>query len=311
MAEVLVVGSINMDLVVKTDEIPKIGETLLGNELLQIPGGKGANQGAAIAKLKNHVTFLGKVGNDVYADVMLKSMEDSGVDVSHIERCNTNTGIAVINVDKHGNNNIVVISGANGLVDKDYLQSKIDVFKSAKIVLFQLEIPIDSVKEGLIIAKNLGKTTILNPAPAKDLDDEIINNVDILIPNEHELQRLSKIMITNDESLLEASKVMLNKGIKQIIVTLGSRGVLYVTKDEHCFFEAYKVDAVDTTAAGDSFIGGFTAMYIKGSSIEESITRGQAAAALAVQKIGAQSSLPTLEEVEAFIINKQTNFREA
>lgn len=303
MSEVLVVGSINMDLVVKTDEIPKIGETLLGSELLQIPGGKGANQGAAIAKLRNDVTFLGKVGNDVYADVMLKSMEDSGVDISHIERCNTNTGIAVINVDKHGNNNIVVISGANGFVDKDYLQMNIEVFKSSKIVLFQLEIPIDSVKEGLIIAKKLGKTTILNPAPARDLDDEIINNIDILIPNEHELQRLSKVNITDDESLLEASKLLLNKGIKQIIVTLGSRGVLYVTKDEHSFYKAYKVDAVDTTAAGDSFIGGFTSAYIKGSSIEESITRGQAAAALAVQKIGAQSSLPTLEEVEAFIMH--------
>lgn len=302
MADVLVVGSINMDLVVKSDEIPKIGETLLGNELIQVPGGKGANQGVAIAKLENKVVFLGKVGNDEYADTMIKSMEKSGVDVSKIERCDANTGIAVINIDRHGNNNIVVISGANNFVDKEYLYKNMDEFKNAKLVLFQLEIPLDTVREGLKISKKLGKITILNPAPADDLDDDIIENVDILIPNEHELERLSKIKITDNESLLLAAKVLLEKGVKQIIVTLGSKGVLNISKNKHEFFKAHKVDTVDTTAAGDSFIGGFISAYLKGFSIEEAIEIGQRAAALTVQNIGAQSSLPTLKEVEAFTI---------
>lgn len=300
MSDVLVVGSINMDLVVKTDEIPKVGETLLGNELLQIPGGKGANQAVSIAKLKNKVKFLGKVGNDVYGDLMLNSLKEAGINTQFIEKSNTSSGIAVINVDKEGNNNIVVIPGANGLVDINCLNRNLEAFKESEIVLFQLEIPLDTVKEGLRIAKELGKTTILNPAPAHELDDEIISNIDILIPNEHELERLSKVKVTNDKSLIEASNVLLDKGIKQIIVTLGSKGALYVTEDDFEFFNAYKVNAVDTTAAGDSFIGGFTSALIKGLSISEAVDFGQRTAALAVQKLGAQSSLPTLEEVEAF-----------
>lgn len=302
MTEVLVIGSINMDLVVKVNEIPKIGETLLGNRLLQIPGGKGANQGVAIAKLKSGVTFLGKVGNDIYADIMLNSMKEAGVNIEHIERSETSTGIAIINVDKQGQNNITVIPGANALVDREYLERHKDAFESAKAVLFQLEIPLDTVCEGLRMAKELGKITILNPAPAHDLDDEIIKNIDILIPNEHELERLSNVKVSDDNSLLEAAEVLLNKGIKQIIVTLGSKGALHVTKDQHCFYKAYTVDAVDTTAAGDSFIGGFTTAYIRGFDMNQAIDMGQRTAALAVQKLGAQSSLPTLEEVENFNI---------
>lgn len=297
---ITVVGSINMDLVVKTDEIPKIGETLLGNELLQIPGGKGANQGVAIAKLNNHVNFLGMIGNDAFGEELLKSMKSSGVNIEHIEKTGDATGIAVINVDKEGNNNIIVIPGANSRVDNEYLRRHYSAFEEAEIVVFQLEIPVETVKEGLKISKELGKTTILNPAPAQELDDEIIWNIDILIPNEHELERLSKVIVHDENSMLEAAKVLLNKGIKQIIVTLGSKGVLYIDQDSHKFFKSYKVNVVDTTAAGDSFIGGFTSSYIKDLNIEKAIEMGQKTAALSIQKVGAQSSLPTLKEVENF-----------
>lgn len=304
MSDVLVIGSINMDLVVKVDEIPKVGETLLGNELIQVPGGKGANQAVAISKLKREVSFLGKVGNDSYGDEMIKSMNNSGVDTSLIEGCDSNTGIAVINVDKKANNNIVVIPGANFQVDNDYLNRNLDAFEDTKIVLLQLEIPMETVKESLRIAKNLGKVTILNPAPANYLDDEIIGNVDILIPNEHELERLSKVKITDNESLLKAANMLLAKGIKEIIVTLGKEGVLYVNKNGHTLYEAHLVEAVDTTAAGDSFIGGFTTAYLLGMDMGKAIDIGQIAASLTVQKFGAQSSLPTLEEVEAHIVSK-------
>ncbi len=173
---IVVVGSINMDLVVRTDEIPNIGETVLGNELLQIPGGKGANQGVSMAKLGNEVIFLGKVGNDEFGgDKLLNSMKNAGVNIEHIEREYTSTGVAVINVDKKGNNNIVVIPGANQKVDGgDYLNRHISVLEKGDVVVFQLEIPIETVKEGLKIAKSLGKITVLNPAPAYDLDEQII-----------------------------------------------------------------------------------------------------------------------------------------
>ncbi|MCQ4923527.1 ribokinase [Tissierella carlieri] len=297
---VTVVGSMNMDLVIKVNEIPQIGETLLGNELLQIPGGKGANQGVAIAKLNNEIIFLGKVGKDVFGDALIESMKESGVNIEHIEKTDESTGIAVINVDKHGNNNIIVIPGANGNVDKEYLQRHLIAFEKADIVVFQLEVPLETVKEGLKIARKLGKTTILNPAPAYELDDEIIENIDILIPNEHELERISKIKITDQDSILKAANKLLHKGIRQIIVTLGSKGVLYIDTRGHKFFEAYKVNVVDTTAAGDSFIGGFVSSYIENGNIERSIEMGQKTAALAIQKVGAQSSLPTKEEVDNF-----------
>ncbi len=300
MSMVTVVGSMNMDLVVNTDEIPRIGETILGKELLQIPGGKGANQGVAIAKLNNNITFLGKVGKDGFGDELLKSMGDAGVNIEHIEREDISTGIAVINVDKEGNNNIVVIPGANGRVDSEYLNRHISAFEDADVIVFQLEIPLETVKEGLRISKSLGKKTILNPAPAMDLDDEIIENVDILIPNEHELGRLSNIEIDDDDSIIRAANVLFEKGIEEIIVTLGSRGVLHIDNNGHKFFKAYKVKAVDTTAAGDSFIGGFVSSYMEDKDMERAIDMGQKTAALAIQRIGAQSSLPTREEVQNF-----------
>lgn len=299
-SKITVVGSMNMDLVVRTDEIPKIGETVLGNELLQIPGGKGANQGVAMAKLNNYVNFLGMVGEDSFGEELLKSMESAGVNIDHIEKTKSSTGIAVINVDQEGNNNIIVISGANSSVDDEYLNRHYSAFKEADIVVFQLEIPVETVKEGLRISKELGKITILNPAPAQELDDHIIRNIDILIPNEHELERISKVKIENEDSMLKAAKVLLNKGIKQIIVTLGAKGVLYVNEESHKFFKSYKVDVVDTTAAGDSFIGGFTSSYLEYKNIEEAIEMGQKTAALSIQKLGAQSSLPTKIEVDNF-----------
>lgn len=300
MKKILLVGSMNMDLVVNTDEIPRLGETVIGNTFAQIPGGKGANQAVAMAKLESNVTFLGKVGEDAFGDDLIKSMKDSGVNTNYIERDENPTGIALINVDKDGNNNIVVIPGANWKVDKEYLKRHKEAFKESDIVVFQLEIPIGTVKKGLEIAKNLGKTTILNPAPARDLDDEIINNIDILIPNEHELERMAKIPIIDKSSMLEAARILLNKGIKEIIVTLGSKGVLYINKENHKFIESYKVKVVDTTGAGDSFIGGFTSSYIEDGDIEKSINMGQKTAALSIQKFGAQSSLPTREEVDKF-----------
>ena len=299
-SSITVLGSINMDLVVRCDEIPKIGETLIGQELLQIPGGKGANQAVSIARLNKEVIFLGKVGRDNFGFELLRSMNRSGVNTLYIERENISSGIAIINVDRKGNNNIIVIPGSNDKIDKQYLNKNIEAIEKSDIILFQLEIPMDTVREGLRTSKILGKTTILNPAPAADLDDEMISNIDILIPNEHELERMSKIKIKDRSSIIKASQYMLDKGIKMIIVTLGSKGVFYMDGNGYQFFEAYKVDVKDTTAAGDSFIGGFVSSYMEDKDIIKSIDMGQRAAAITIQRIGAQSSLPTKEEVNNF-----------
>lgn len=300
MKKILVVGSINMDLLVSTDEIPRPGETVMGNDLSQIPGGKGANQAVAMSKLNSDVTFLGKIGNDPFGETLLTSMKNSGVDTSYIEEDGETTGIAVINVDKDGNNNIVVIAGSNWKVDNDYLERNEKAFEESDVVVFQLEIPIETVKTGLKMAKDLGKTTILNPAPASDLDDETIRNIDIFIPNEHELARMAGVEVKDKDSMLKAAKLLLGKGIKEIIVTLGSQGILYVNKETHKFIDSYHVKVVDTTAAGDSFIGGFTTSYIEDGSIEKAIDLGQRTAALSIQKLGAQSSIPSREEVNNF-----------
>lgn len=300
MSDIVVIGSINMDLVVKTDDIPKIGETVLGHELVQVPGGKGANQSVAISKLGNKITFIGKVGEDMFGNILVDSLKDASVDTSRIEKENCNSGIAIINVDKEGNNNIVVIPGSNSKVDNDFLHKNIDVVENSKIVLFQFEIPLETVKNGLKVARKLGKITVLNPAPAYDLDDEIIENIDILIPNEYELEKISKVNIISNSSLLEAANVIIKKGVKELIVTLGSKGVLYVNKNEYKFYEPFKVKAIDTTAAGDSFIGGFLSSYVKDKDMDKSIELGQKAAALAIQKIGAQSSIPTMDEIKNF-----------
>lgn len=289
-----------MDLVVNTDEIPKVGETVLGKSLSQIPGGKGANQAVAIAKVGGDVTFLGKVGHDHFGDFVLKSMKDSGVEINLIEKIDKATGIAVINVDKAGNNNIVVVPGANFCVDTKYLNKNKKAFSEADIVVFQLEIPLVSVKEGLKISKSFNKITILNPAPAFDLDDETISYIDILIPNEHELARMANIEVVDKESMIKAAKVLIKKGVKRIIVTLGSQGVFYVDKDNQKQYPAFKVEVVDTTAAGDSFIGGFSKSYVKNKDISKAIEMGQITAALSIQKFGAQSSIPNQKEVEDF-----------
>lgn len=300
MGNIVVIGSINLDLVVKVDEIPKIGETVMGNSISQIPGGKGANQAVAMAKLGCEVDFLGKVGNDSFADIVLNSMEESGVNIKNIKSENASTGIAVINVDKNANNNIIVIAGANGKVDEAYLLENEEIIEKAEAVVFQLEIPIETVKYGLRLAKKHDKLTILNPAPAYELDDEIIENVDIIIPNEHELSRIANKEIKDENSLIGACKMLIGKNVKRIIVTLGEKGALYV--DEHVtkMYPSYKVKAVDSTAAGDAFIGGFVANYTKTYDIDDAIDMGQKTAAISIQRFGAQTSLPTLEEVLNF-----------
>ena len=300
MKKIVVIGSINMDLVTICERAPRGGETLLGKKFMQIPGGKGANQAVAMGKMKSPVSMLGKIGREGMGDILLDSMKKDGIDISNIEYCDETTGIAKIIVEENGQNRIIVVPGANYEVDSSYIDRHLDAIKNCDILVTQLEIPIETVKYSLKKAKEFGKITILNPAPATKLDEEIILNSDYIIPNETELELLSRMSITDEKSVINAADVLLKKGVKGLIVTLGSKGCMYISKVERKAFPAYRVKAIDTTAAGDSFIGGFVNGLASGLNFEESIDRGTKVAAISVTRIGAQTSIPTLEEVLNF-----------
>lgn len=299
MKKVVVVGSINMDLVTRCKRAPKGGETLFGEEFSQVPGGKGANQAVTIGKLGTNVIMLGKIGKDSFGKDMLASMEKNGVNIQHIEEGKKATGIAKIIVEESGQNRILVVAGANSEVDKEYVDRHLAAIKESDIVVTQLEIPIETVEYTLKKAKEFGKITILNPAPARELSDEIIKNSDFIIPNESELALITGMAVETEEEIKKAGKKLLDMGVKNLIITLGSKGSLHLNRDKCEFHSAYKVKAIDTTAAGDSFIGGVV-RELNGDSISEAIEFGTKVSAIAVTKKGAQTSIPTIEEVIKF-----------
>lgn len=299
MKKVVVVGSINMDLVTMCQRVPKAGETIFGDRFFQVPGGKGANQGVAMRKLGTKVTMLGKVGEDSFGNDLINSMKNSGVNTDYIERSKNSTGIAKIIVEANGQNRILVVSGANMDVDKEYIDRHIDVIKDADIVVTQLELPLPTVEYVLGKAKEFDKLTILNPAPAEPLNEKIIRSSDIIIPNETELSFITRMPTDTDEEIKAACEKLLDIGVKELIVTLGSKGSLHINREKSQFHSAYMVKAIDTTAAGDSFIGGFVKALNK-NNIDEAIEFGTKVSAIAVTRIGAQSSIPTLKEVNEF-----------
>ncbi|MGL4404068.1 MAG: ribokinase [Fusobacteriaceae bacterium] len=300
MKKIVVLGSINMDLVTFCERAPRGGETLLGKEFRQIPGGKGANQAVAMGKLGADITMLGKVGTEGMGEILLNSMKKDGVETNKIEKSSKTTGIAKIIVEENGQNRILVVSGANGDVDNQYVDKNIETIKNSDILVCQLEIPMESVKYAFKQAKEMGKITVLNPAPAAHLDEEIIKNSDYIIPNETELEIITGIKTDTLEGVKEAALSLLEKGVKGLLITLGSKGSLYIDREREIMTPAYKVKAVDTTAAGDSFIGGFVKGISEGMEIGVAIELGTKVAAISVTRIGAQTSLPTEKEVKNF-----------
>ncbi|MHB1393017.1 MAG: ribokinase [Clostridia bacterium] len=299
---IAVVGSLNMDLVTYTARMPVTGETIMGKNFRQIPGGKGANQADAIAKLGAEVKMIGCVGYDDMGNTLLEALQNDGVDVARVKRVDgISTGIASITVDASGNNCIIVVPGANHKLSIEDLQASYEVIQNSEVVVAQLEVPIETVKFAIKTAKQMGKLTILNPAPAIELEDEFLSNVDILVPNDTELELLSGIQVNKVGDLESAAQILINKGVRELIVTLGSKGCIHINKSGSKAYPAYKVNAIDTTAAGDSFIGALSAAISEGKSFEEAIGFAMAVGALTVTKEGAQSSLPLREEVEAFI----------
>ncbi len=301
MRSVLVVGSANMDMVVLTKRFPKPGETVLAHEFGMYPGGKGANQAVACAKLGGDVTFLGKMGRDMFRERLLSSLESEGVDLSNVlVDENAPTGIALITVDGEGQNEIVVVSGSNMKLTVADISAQEKLFDRAGVVMLQLEIPLETVVRAAHMAKERGAAVILNPAPATALPNELLEAVDYITPNESEAELLTGRSVSDAASCVEAARALLERGVSHVILTVGDRGVVHVSADGVHSYPAYRVNVVDTTAAGDAFNGALAYAIGRGDGLEEALPFANAVAASCVTRMGAQTSMPLLRDVERF-----------
>jgi len=302
LRRITVVGSLNMDLVIKVKDMPQVGETILAASCEMIPGGKGANQAYTAGKLGGSVTMLGVVGKDDYGKRLCQSLAKAGVCIDHIKSTeDQGTGTAVTMVNSEGNNSILVIQGANNTVDTAYIDEKMDVIAGSDIILLQLEIPLDTVIYTARKAREMNKTVILDPAPARrDLPDELLECVDLIKPNETELG----ILLGDNEawkSLQKSTESIKEKGVKNVLVTLGEGGAFLNDSNGNIHrFPSHTVRAVDTTAAGDSFIAAVALGLAKGYDLASSIRFANRVASIVVTRKGAQSSIPSLEEVRDY-----------
>lgn len=298
--KIIVIGSLNVDTTYQLPHIPAEGETILATSKTTQRGGKGQNQAVAMSRLGAEVMMIGAVGNDEEGNMLIDGLKIEGIDSSGIIRKSVPSGTASIYLDENARNNIVVYPGANFAMTVEDIDEKIDLIKSAQICVMQNEIPKDVIYHVIEICKNNGIITILNPAPAvKDFDTKYLGMVDYLVPNETELELLLDKKIENNVE--ELAREVLELGCKNVLVTLGSKGSMLINKDEVYNQSAKLVKAVDTTAAGDSFIGGFTTALAMGKDYKEAMEYGTKVSAIAVTKPGAVDSLPTVKEVEDFV----------
>lgn len=299
-ARVAVVGSLNMDLVARAPRLPHPGETLAGRTFAQVAGGKGGNQAVAAARLGAQVSMLGCVGADANGAQLRAGLEAEGIDCAAVETGREATGVALIVVDDASQNAIVIVAGSNGEVTPETIARHEAVLAAADVVICQLETPLDTVQAALATARRLGKTIILNPAPATGpLPADWLPLIDYLIPNELEAATLTGLPVGSPEEAATAAAVLRAAGARNVLVTLGPRGVQAALEGAApALYDAPKVKAVDTTAAGDTFIGGFAAQLAQGASVDAAIRFAQRAAALSVTRAGAQPSIPTWAEVE-------------
>lgn len=295
---ILVVGSSNTDMVVQSDHLPRPGETVLGGTFFMNPGGKGANQAVAAARLGGDVTFVCKVGNDIFGQQASRLFEDEGIDTSFVFTDPVNpSGVALISVDSNAENCISVASGANANLLPSDLKQLDKAMDKADLVLMQLEIPLVTVEHVADVASRKGKRVILNPAPACKLTDELLGKLFLITPNETEAEMISGIKVTDELSAKEAARVIKAKGVENVIVTLGSKGALLYTGSIVEIIPAERVEAIDTTAAGDVFNGALVVALSEGYSLRDASRFASKASAISVTRAGAQSSAPYRYEI--------------
>ena len=298
---IVVIGSSNTDMVIRTKNLPRPGETVLGGTFFMNAGGKGANQAVACARLGGAVTFVCKTGNDVFGHQAYQLFDDEGIDPSYVFSDPKNpSGVALILVDDNAENSIAVASGSNSdLVTAD-IDNSLDAIENSEIVLMQLEIPIKTIEYAAQIAKSRGKMVILNPAPAptEPLPLSILKNIDLITPNETEAELISGIPVVDETSAIAAAKRMAELGVKKIIITMGSKGAMLYEDGEAELIPSIRVKAVDTTAAGDCFNGALTIAISEGRSLKDAVLFANRAAAISVTRPGAQVSMPYRHEVD-------------
>ncbi|MCL9802971.1 ribokinase [Pseudomonas sp. AKS31] len=300
-ANVVVIGSLNMDLVTRAPRLPVGGETLIGHSFATVSGGKGANQAVAAARLGAQVAMVGCVGNDDYGVQLREALLAEQIDCLAVSAVDDSSGVALIVVDDNSQNAIVIVAGANGAMTPAVIDRFDAVLQAADVIICQLEIPDATVGHALKRARALGKVVILNPAPAsRPLPADWFAAIDYLIPNESEAAVLSGLPVDSQETAESAASQLIAMGAGKVIITLGAQGSLFANGQRFEHFPAPKVKAVDTTAAGDTFVGGFAAALANGKSEADAIRFGQIAAALSVTRAGAQPSIPTLSDVQAF-----------
>lgn len=298
MSKITVIGSINMDLMMSTQNFPGAGETVLGESFYTDCGGKGANQAIAAAKLGADVSMIGSVGDDLYGEMMCENLGKYHVDTSSVTiRAQESSGVAMI-VLSDNDNRIIVSSGANASLLPAYIQEKSEVVAASKVVLAQLEVPLETVNYGFRLAKENDCITVLNPSPVQKLPVDLLCNTDILILNEHEAEALINSSVSSVEEAKDCIPRLLALGVKQVVLTLGEKGCVYTSGEEIYFQPARKVTAVDTTGAGDSFCGALISALAKEISMENAIEFATVVSSMTVTKKGTSSSFPTLEEVK-------------
>lgn len=301
MNKVTVVGSLNVDTTMKIKRMPLPGETISTLGKSSAAGGKGANQAVSAARSGAQTFFVGEVGKDRGGEMMLNDLRENGIDVSGIrENAQVGTGSAAILLDEHGQNSILVYGGANQQLSVDDVNAAKKQIMEADFVVAQFETPQAATLRAFELAKENGVTTILNPAPAQKIDPAVLKLTDLIIPNETESQALTGIIITDETSMLMSAAKFAQMGVRNLIITVGAKGAFYCTQDGYNFIPAFKVNAVDTTAAGDTFIGALASQLKPDmSNIEKALVYAQRASSLAVQKMGALPSIPTKQQVIA------------
>jgi len=303
MAKILVVGSINMDLVLRVPHSPVPGETILGSNFQTFPGGKGANQAVAAARMGGEVTLIGKVGNDDFGKVLTQGLVENKVITDYVVKDpDARTGIAMIIVADNGENMIALASGANMNISTDDIQKEEDLFSKTNLLMAQLETPLPAMIKAVELAHAHNVLVVLDPAPAQPLPDSFLEQVDVLTPNESELA-----ILTGEDDIDRGIKILRDRGVKNVVVTLGAKGARLVNETTDLYIPSYKVVPVDSTAAGDAFNGALAVALAEGKSLVEAAQYGMAAGALATTKSGAQPSLPTREAVERMMADPTFN----
>lgn len=305
MMSITVIGSLNMDLVVRTARTPQAGETLVGKDFHLIPGGKGANQAVAAARSGAPTHMLGCVGKDAFGRVLLDSLIAAGVKVDGVSRlADVSSGTATIIVEDSGENRIIIIPGANGMVSEEYIRKTWNAILKSDLLLLQHEIPLPTLHYILERGHQSDLKVILNPSPVYPIPDHLWVCIDTLIMNELEAAAYTGMAVTGMENARDAARHLLGFGVATVIITLGSNGAILYSHELDLHQPAFKVKVVDTTAAGDSFAGGYAAAILKGRTPAEALLYASAAAALTVTRLGAQSSIPSRDEVESLITSQ-------